>query len=55
MTSRIEGVVPILVTPFHEDGRIDEESLANEVAFGLVVWGLTVLVVRRRRRRQRDA
>ena len=29
--------------------------LANEVAFGLVVWGLTVLVVRRRRRRQRDA
>lgn len=27
----IRGVVPILVTPFHEDGSIDEPSLRNEV------------------------
>jgi 4-hydroxy-tetrahydrodipicolinate synthase len=25
------GVVPILLTPFHDDGSIDEESLRNEV------------------------
>ena len=31
----LHGVVPILVTPFHEDGRIDEESLANLVEFNI--------------------
>jgi dihydrodipicolinate synthase/N-acetylneuraminate lyase len=40
----LHGVVPILVTPFHEDGRIDEESLANLVAFNIAagVHGLGV-------------
>lgn len=40
----LHGVVPILVTPFHEDGRIDEESLANLVEFniGAGVHGLGV-------------
>lgn len=33
--TNIEGIVPILVTPFHDDGRIDEESLANQVAFNI--------------------
>ncbi|MDB5538887.1 MAG: hypothetical protein JWQ89_614 [Devosia sp.] len=31
----IEGVVPILVTPFFEDGRIDEESLASLIDFNI--------------------
>ena len=31
----LHGVVPILVTPFHADGRIDEESLANLVEFNI--------------------
>ncbi|WP_375451348.1 dihydrodipicolinate synthase family protein [uncultured Devosia sp.] len=31
----LHGVIPILVTPFHEDGRIDEESLANLVDFNI--------------------
>lgn len=31
----LHGVVTILVTPFHDDGRIDEESLANLVAFNI--------------------
>ena len=40
----IEGVVPILVTPFHADGRIDEESLAALIDFnvGAGVHGLGV-------------
>ncbi len=31
----LHGVVTILVTPFHDDGRIDEESLANLVEFNI--------------------
>ncbi|MET3900231.1 dihydrodipicolinate synthase/N-acetylneuraminate lyase [Devosia sp. UYZn731] len=40
----LHGVVPILVTPFFEDGRIDEESLANLVEFNIAagVHGLGV-------------
>ncbi len=40
----LHGVVPILVTPFHEDGRIDEESLVNLVEFNIAagVHGLGV-------------
>lgn len=40
----LHGVVPILVTPFHEDGGIDEESLANLVEFNIAagVHGLGV-------------
>ena len=40
----LHGVIPILVTPFHMDGRIDEESLANLVAYNLAagVHGLGV-------------
>lgn len=32
----LHGVVTILVTPFHDDGRIDEESLANLVEFNIL-------------------
>ena len=36
MTSaRMEGVFPILVTPFDEKGRIDEDSLARLIEFNL--------------------
>lgn len=31
----LSGVVPILVTPFDEDGAIDESSLRNEVDFAI--------------------
>lgn len=31
----IEGVIPILVTPFFEDGRIDEESLGRLIDFNI--------------------
>ena len=31
----IEGVIPILVTPFLEDGRIDEDSLASLIDFNI--------------------
>jgi 4-hydroxy-tetrahydrodipicolinate synthase len=31
----MRGVYPILVTPFHEDGRIDEDSLRRLVEFNL--------------------
>ena len=31
----LHGVVPILVTPFHDDGAIDETSLRNEVDFAI--------------------
>ena len=40
----LHGVVPILITPFHADGSIDEESLANLVEFNIAagVHGLGV-------------
>src|SRR5690242_11193956 len=31
----LHGVIPILITPFHPDGTIDEESLANLVEFNV--------------------
>src|SRR3954454_19528599 len=31
----MRGVYPILLTPFDDDGRIDEESLRREVDFNL--------------------
>ncbi|RYY13906.1 MAG: dihydrodipicolinate synthase family protein, partial [Alphaproteobacteria bacterium] len=31
----LHGVVPILITPFDSEGRIDEESLANLVEFNI--------------------
>lgn len=31
----LHGVVPILLTPFHDDGEIDEASLRNEVDFAI--------------------
>ena len=34
-TDQMYGVVPILVTPFHDDGAIDEASLRNEVEFAI--------------------
>ena len=34
-THDLRGVVPILVTPFHEDGRLDEESLAQLIDFNI--------------------
>lgn len=41
---QLHGVVPILVTPFDETGRIDEDSLANLVEFNVAagVHGLGV-------------
>ena len=43
-TDMLQGVVPILVTPFDEDGRIDETSLRNLVDFNIAagVHGLGV-------------
>jgi dihydrodipicolinate synthase/N-acetylneuraminate lyase len=43
---KLEGVFPILVTPFDEKGRIDEESLASLVEFniGAGVHGLGVAI-----------
>ena len=43
-SSAIRGVVPILVTPFHLDGRIDEESLSRLIEFNIAagVHGLGV-------------
>ena len=36
MTAKaIEGVVPILVTPFDETGRIDEDSLRSLIDFDI--------------------
>ncbi|MBS0363551.1 MAG: dihydrodipicolinate synthase family protein [Proteobacteria bacterium] len=32
---RIEGIVPILLSPFFEDGRFDAESMARQVEFNL--------------------
>lgn len=42
--NQIEGVVPILLTPFFDDGRIDEESLRSLIEFniGAGVHGLGV-------------
>lgn len=31
----MRGIFPILLTPFDDDGRIDEESLRSEVDFNL--------------------
>ena len=31
----LHGVIPILVTPFHADGSVDEESMGNLVAFNI--------------------
>ncbi|HMN29813.1 MAG TPA: dihydrodipicolinate synthase family protein, partial [Caldilineaceae bacterium] len=31
----MRGVFPILITPFHEDGRVDEESLRRLVEFDI--------------------
>ena len=44
MSSAIRGVVPILVTPFHLDGSIDEESLASLIELNIAagVHGLGV-------------
>jgi 4-hydroxy-tetrahydrodipicolinate synthase len=43
-SSVIRGVVPILVTPFHSDGSIDEESLASLIDYNIAagVHGLGV-------------
>ena len=43
-STMIRGVVPILVTPFLSDGRIDEESLASLIDFNIAagVHGLGV-------------
>ena len=43
-SSAIRGVVPILVTPFHLDGSIDEESLSRLIEFNIAagVHGLGV-------------
>ena len=43
-SSVIRGVVPILVTPFHPDGSIDEESLASLIDYNIAtgVHGLGV-------------
>src|SRR5687768_8588239 len=30
-----QGIFPILLTPFDDEGRIDEESLVNEVDFNM--------------------
>jgi dihydrodipicolinate synthase/N-acetylneuraminate lyase len=35
MTTPFRGVVPILVTPFHLDGSIDEESLTSLINFNI--------------------
>lgn len=35
MSSVIEGVVPILITPFFDDGRIDEASLRSLIDFNV--------------------
>jgi 4-hydroxy-tetrahydrodipicolinate synthase len=45
-TGRMQGVFPILVTPFDEQGRIDEESLKNLIEFNLAagVHGLGVAI-----------
>ena len=34
-TTRLEGIVPILVTPFDPQGRIDEDSLVSLIEFNL--------------------
>jgi 4-hydroxy-tetrahydrodipicolinate synthase len=42
MAAHLHGILPILVTPFHPDGRIDEASLARlvEALIGAGVHGL---------------
>jgi 4-hydroxy-tetrahydrodipicolinate synthase len=43
---KLQGVIPILVTPFDEKGRIDEESLASLIEFNIAagVHGLGVAI-----------
>jgi 4-hydroxy-tetrahydrodipicolinate synthase len=45
LTSAIKGVVPIAPTPFHPDGRVDEDSLARMTDWlgGCGVDGVTIL------------
>jgi dihydrodipicolinate synthase/N-acetylneuraminate lyase len=45
-SSALQGVFPILVTPFDEQGRIDEESLARLVEFNIAagVHGIGVAI-----------
>ncbi|MBS0334116.1 MAG: dihydrodipicolinate synthase family protein [Proteobacteria bacterium] len=44
--TRIEGVVPILLTPFFEDGRLDIESLERQIEFNIAagVHGLGLAI-----------
>jgi 4-hydroxy-tetrahydrodipicolinate synthase len=44
--TRLEGVIPILVTPFDDKGRIDEESLERLIEFNIAagVHGLGVAI-----------
>lgn len=46
MTSLPHGIVPILLTPFHEDGGIDLESLRAQIDFNIMagVQGLGVAI-----------
>src|SRR5438128_11376920 len=46
MASPLQGVVPILVTPFDDKGRVDEDSLASLIEFNLKagVHGLGVAI-----------
>lgn len=45
LTTKFKGVVPIVPTPFHDDGRIDETSLHRLIDFfvGCGVDGLTLM------------
>lgn len=45
-TTKLQGVVPILVTPFDEKGRIDEDSLKSLIDFNIAagVHGLGVAI-----------
>ena len=45
-SDRIEGVVPILLAPFFEDGRLDVESMERQVEFNLAagVHGLGLAI-----------
>ena len=37
----MRGIFPILLTPFDNDGRIDEESLQREVEFNLAAGAVS--------------
>ena len=32
---RLNGITPVMATPFHEDGSIDEPSLRREIDFSI--------------------